>query len=168
MKTIPDFRMFFIVLGLITSLGSCSSDSAPRNENSLKLNGESYNVTVASITGTASNGDGHAAIVLGTITGASSKVLTINIKYTGDSDVEGSYSFPVTTATLLIDDILTNYTEFDATTTNTSFTLTKGTTTVVNNGGNNYTVTLNLVLEGGKTFSGTYTGDFVVIFNNGQ
>lgn len=167
MKTNPDFRFFLIAFGLILGLGSCTSDEAPDNENSLKLDGQSFSVLFASIQGVAINGEGHAGITLGSTNGTSTKTLTIDFEYAGDSDVEGSYAYPLTSGTMLLNDFLTNYVEFEGTST-TSFSLLEGTTSVINNGGNNYTVIIDLTMEGGKTFSGTYTGDFVVGFNNGQ
>ncbi|MCK5470119.1 MAG: hypothetical protein KAI99_16470 [Cyclobacteriaceae bacterium] len=93
------------------------------------------------------------------------KALTIDIEYFTDQSIEGDYAFPQFETQRLLNDWLTNYSEFDGTT-NTSIHLQEGTLNVVHNGGNNYSITMNLTMDGEKVFSGTYTGEFEVFFNN--
>jgi hypothetical protein len=48
----------------------------------------------------------------------------------------------------------------------TSSNLKSGTVTISHNGGNNYTVDMDLVMNNDLVFSGSYTGEFSVMFMN--
>jgi hypothetical protein len=65
----------------------------------------------------------------------------------------------VVVAHKLIDDWLTDYTAFDGTDIITSE-LETGELSIIHNGGNNYTVDIDLEMTDGTTFIGSYTGDF--------
>ena len=119
-----------------------------------------------SIIGVSLGGDGHVAISLTNGNPSSMKTLTIDIEYFSEQSIEGDYSFPEIEGQRLLNDWLTNYSEFDGTT-NTSVHLQEGTLNIVHNGGNNYTINMNLDMDGEKVFFGTYTGEFHVFFNNG-
>ncbi len=152
------------VLSLAVLIISCKKDDAPAVHNTMQLDGQSFSVVQATIVGIAMGTDGHAAIGLYNST-SPVKALTIDIDYTGDNNIDGHYAFPQTADDLYLNDWLTNYVEMDATT-NNSTNLESGTVDIKNNGGNNYTVTMDLTMMDGKVFVGEYTGEFEVHFNN--
>lgn len=129
------------------------------------LSGQSYNVTSASLLGITLGGQGHAVFQFVQVSGSTVKTLAIDIEYFTNIPLDGVYSFPQTGIDRYLDDWLTNYTEMNGITSN-SFHLVSGTVTVKDNGKSNYTVTMDLTLEGGKTYKVTYKGDFLVQFNN--
>ncbi|MCK5277053.1 MAG: hypothetical protein KAK04_00925 [Cyclobacteriaceae bacterium] len=167
MKSLILIRKIFVLSISILVIGSCSSDddASPSNKNSIKFDGESFEILQASIIGVSLGGEGHAAISFTNGNPSLMKALTIDIEYFTDQSIEGDYAFPQFETQRLLNDWLTNYSEFDGTT-NTSIHLQEGTLNVVHNGGNNYSITMNLTMDGEKAFSGTYTGEFEVFFNN--
>ena len=90
----------------------------------------------------------------------------MDVDYAGDSNVAGTYSYPQEQGDRLLLDALTNYTEMSSDGDVYSTTLVSGTVSVQVNGNDNYTVTMNLEMEDGKTFAGTYRGKFLVQFSN--
>ena len=110
--------------------------------------------------------DGHAGISLISLNGSSVETLTLDVEYSGNSSVEGTYSFPQAANDKYLDDFLSNFTVSNG----TSFDmiqLLEGTVTVVKNEGNNYTVTMDVTMENGTIFKGVYRGEFTVLYNNG-
>ena len=168
MKSLMLTRKIIILVISILFMGSCNSDddASPSNKNSIKLDGNSFEVLQASIIGVSLGGEGHAAISFTNGNPSSTKTLTIDFEYLSDQSIEGDYAFPPIGNQRLLNDWLTNYSEFDGTT-NTSIHLQEGTLNIVDNGGNNYTITMNLTMDGEQLISGTYTGEFQVFFNNG-
>lgn len=159
-------KINFVFLVLLSILIGCSKDDPkPQVENSLTLSGQTFNVTTASLIGITLGGSGHAAVQFVQTNGSIVKTLSIDFEYFIDKPVAGVYSFPQTTTTRYLDDWLTNYTEMNGTTMN-SFHLVSGTVTIKENGGSNYTVTIDLTLDGGKTFKGIYKGDFITQFSH--
>ena len=168
MKSLILFIKIYVLSISLLFIGSCSSDddASPSNMNSIKIDGESFEILQASIIGVSLGGDGHAAISLTNENQSLMKTLMIDFEYFTEQSIEGDYAFPQIETQRLLNDWLTNYSELDGTT-NTSLHLQEGTLKVVHNGGDNYTITMNLIMDGGTVFSGTYTGDFIVYFNNG-
>ena len=147
---------------------SCSKDddATPSNKSSIKFDGQTFEVAQASILGVSIGGEGHAAISFNNGNQSSMKTLTIDIEYFSEQSIEGDYAFPKVEGQRLLNDWLTNYSELTETV-NTTIHLQEGSLNIVHNGGKNYTITMNLKMDGGKVFSGIYTGDFHVFYNNG-
>lgn len=149
-------------------LTSCGSDEP--SGNSIQVNGQSFKVISASLLGVSISGDGHAAISLTSVTSsASTNTITLDFDYSPNSPVSGTYSFPVTSGNRYLDEFLTNYTKTVISGTGTtinSTTLDFGHITVQDNGGDNYTVTMDLTMVDGTVIKGKYRGEFVVMFNN--
>ena len=151
-------------------LFSCNEDDAgTRTENSIQLNGTSFSIASATILGVSLDGEGHAGLSLISNSGTLVKTLTIDFEYSPDEPLEGDYAFPQAAGSRLLDDWLTNYTITEITGSSSSSEsehLQEGTMTLVSNGGNNYSVFIDLIMDGGSVFKGTYTGVFTVVFNN--
>ena len=164
-----NFKQFFVRVVPIIALfafGCAKNEEVLPPPNDLTFDGNSFTVTSASVIGVAINNEGHAGISLISINNLKSKVLTIDVEYSGNSSVEGMYSFPQAVNDKYLDDWLTTFTITDGSTF-TSTNLSVGTVNVINNGGDNYTVVIDLIMVDGSAFKGTYTGDFLVVFNNG-
>lgn len=156
------------ILILLILFSACDTDKVDptKPENSITLNGTSFFLTTTSLLGVTIAGEGHAGfqfVQSGGSTGVNT--LNIDIEYFTSKPVAGVYSFPQTGSDRYLDDWLTTYTEVNGTTIN-SFHLISGTMTVKDNGNSNYTITMDLTMEGGKIFKGTYKGDFFSQFNN--
>ncbi|HEU5292894.1 MAG TPA: hypothetical protein VFU05_19740 [Cyclobacteriaceae bacterium] len=158
-------RNTLLIFGTILFVLSGCSDDAPTSQNSVKLNGQSFKITAATIAGVAIDGDGHAAISFVNATSTTSKTLSIDVEYSGDSNVAGSYSYPQQAGDRLLIDALTYYSEMSQSTMY-STTLASGSVTITKNGGNTYTVEMDLIMDDGKVFSGTYKGPFIAQFSN--
>ena len=163
---------FAFVLCSIILLSGCGSDETPTTSNSVKFNGSSFSVLSASILGVSIDGEGHAGISFTNVTNSGiSKTLTIDIEYSGNGSVEGRYSYPQAAGDLYLDEFLTNYTEIDISGGGSEYFTQlegggNGTVTVQHHGGDNYSVTMDLVMEDGSEFTGKYRGNFVVVFND--
>lgn len=166
MKISQITRVILFLTVAMLSISSCEKDEVNSNQNSLTIDGAAFEITTASIIGVSIDGDGHAGVNFMSVSESGSKSLAIDIEYSTDQPIEGDYAYPQSGDARLIDDWLTNYTEISGTTSN-STNLQTGTLNIVHNGGNNYTVKMNLTMVDGKVFSGTYTGEFLVQFNNG-
>ena len=130
------------------------------------MDGESFEIMQASILGVSIGGEGHAAITFISGEQSAAKTLTIDVEYFSEQPIDGRYSFPQVENQRLLNEWLTNYSEFDGNTSN-SIHLQEGTVEIIQNAENNFTVKMNLVMDGNKVFSGSYSGDFQVYFNNG-
>ncbi len=146
---------------------SCSSDDDKTpSTNSVKMNGESFKIISASMGGVSIDESGHTLISL--TNGTSEEISTISMdvsSYTRET-IAGTYSYPENETDKLLDDWLTNYTVVDGTTISASSNLESGSITITHNEGDNYTIEMELTMIDETTFSGTYTGDFFVVFNN--
>ncbi len=157
----------FILLLFVALLWSCNSDdNEPKNNNSILINGESINIVSASILGVAMDGSGHAGITLTSGDQTEAKILTMDVSYAGDNVVVGEYSFPSDNGATEMNDWLTNYTIQSGNSFETEH-LESGAITVIDNGNDNYTIDMDLIMDGGTVIKGSYTGDFQVMFNNG-
>lgn len=159
-----------IILVFIIFTACSADDVIPGVRNTLTLNGQTFQVTTASITGVAIDNEGHAGISFTQVSNTVSKTLTIDIDYTGNSQVAGKYSYPLVGTDKYLDDFLTSYTEISITSNGTisnATSLSTGSVTIQHNGANSYTVSIDLVMEDGKEFKGSYSGSFLVAFNNG-
>lgn len=165
-KSCLHINAMLFVLALLPVLMSCQSDDEPSVVNTIALDGQPFNIQSASLIGVSIDGEGHAAITLINTDGTLSKSLGIDFEYSPDASVSGTYSFPQNNTDRYLDDWLTNYTEMTQATSE-STNLTEGTVTVKDNGGSNYTVTIDLLMEDGKVFKGTYQGKMQAMFNNG-
>ena len=159
---------FLRIIPIITLLafGCSKEEEVPLLQNNILLDGNAFSVTSASILGVAIGTDGHAGISLISLNGSSVETLTLDVEYSGNSSVEGTYSFPQAANDKYLDDFLSNFTVSNG----TSFDmiqLLEGTVTVVKNEGNNYTVTMDVTMENGTIFKGVYRGEFTVLYNNG-
>ncbi len=158
----------FILFASLLIISSCSKDddATPSNKSSIKIDGQTFEVAQASILGVSIGGEGHAAISFNNGNQSSMRTLTIDIEYFSEQSIVGDYAFPEVEGQRLLNDWLTNYSELNETV-NTTIHLQEGSLNIVHNGGNNYTITMNLKMDGEKVFSGIYTGDFHVFYNNG-
>ena len=160
-------RIFTVSLLLLVAAGCGSDDDVtPSNGNYIKVNGKSFDIIQASIVGVSIGGEGHAAISLSNGDQSSMKTLTLDFEYFTDQAIEGEYAYPQIETNRLLNDWLTNYATFDQNT-NTTCHLQEGTLKIAHNKEDNYTITMNLIMDDGTVFSGSYTGDFIVFFNNG-
>lgn len=168
MKISHVFKMFLLLPVAIVCLSSCSdSDDGPSMENSMKMNGNAFQVTTVSLIGVSMDDEGHAGITFTYTDGSITKALTVDFEYSPTAAVSGNYSYPLVNNERLIDEWLTSYTEFNGSNETTSTNLEEGTLTLKDNGGSNYTITIELTMIDGKVFKGTYTGPVVAAFNNG-
>lgn len=159
-------KLHYLFIFMLVGLMSCGSDDDGGTPNKILINGEAFETNFNTITGVAQNGEGHAGIAFSSITSSGdSKTLTIDVEYDGTSKLGGTYSFPQGD-NLFLDDFLTNYSVFVGSTYNGT-NLSEGTVTVTKNSGDNYTITMDLLMDDGTTFAGTITTDFIVTFNNG-
>lgn len=158
---------FFTFIVLSVFAFSCSKDdNILTTQNDVKLDGQPFEITTATILGVSLDGSGHASVSLGTTSGSRYEALSIDVEYSGDSSVEGTYSFPQAANDKYLDDFLTNYSISEG----TSYTLTqltRGNVTIKKNTASNFTITLDLTMDDGSHFTGTYRGVFIVSFNNG-
>ncbi len=154
------------IIATIMVLVACEKDNTePKTNNSIKMDGQSFTVASASMIGVSIGDDGHTGITLVSGSGTQANTLTIDVESFTKETIEGEYAYPVESGKKQIDDWLTNYSVFNGSSM-TSSNLESGEVSVTNNGGNNYTIDMNMTMDDGVTFIGTYTGEFQVMFNN--
>lgn len=166
--------LMLLFIATLPILSSCSSDNdSAGNQNSVNLDGQPFSIVNPIMAGVSINGTGHIGASLFNQNGSVANVLTIDFEYFADQAIEGDYAYPETEGVKKLTSI-TNYTEFviNGNTTETkSFTISEGTFALQDNGEDNYTLTMDLILtnsqEERRVFKGTYTGDFMVQINNG-
>ena len=154
------------VFGLCTLflLSGCGDDDGG-GKNSVKVDGESFRVVAPSLMGVSIDGEGHASITFSNGNMSRTRTLIIDFEYSPDEPVSGSYSYPQNGTDRLLDEWLTSYTVFEEEDMYDTH-LSSGNVDVTHNGGKNYTVTMDLLMEDGTEFTGTYRGDFVTQFQN--
>ncbi|WP_152425175.1 hypothetical protein [Nafulsella turpanensis] len=148
-------------------LSACTKEGMSPSGNSLTLNGAPFEVATVSLLGVSLEGEGHAGLTFTGREGTTAKTLTVDFEYSPAQAVDGTYAFPQTNGARLLNDWLTNFTEFNFSGETNSTNLEKGTVTIKDNGDSNYTVTIDLTMTDGKVFKGTYRGDVQAVFNNG-
>jgi hypothetical protein len=161
-------RITSLVLCLCAALAvtSCGDDDGGSTINSIKMDGDSFKATTPILQGVSLDGEGHIAITFMKASSSSAETLTIDIEYSPDESVSGTYSYPENGTDRLLIEGLTVYNYFaDQTMYDTL--LQSGTVTVKHHGGDTYTVTMDLTMEDGKRFTGTYKGEFTTQFQNG-
>ncbi len=166
MKTLNLIGRSLFVLALAISLTQCEKDEdvLPKN-NSVKMDGQSFAVVSATMLGVSIEDDGHTAISLISGNDSESNVLTIDVQSFTQATIEGDYAYPEVSDKKTLDNWLTSYTAFVGSSV-TSANLESGDVSVIHNGKNNYTVTLDLIMDNGVSFTGSYSGDFQVMFYN--
>lgn len=164
MKQTIKFTLIFL---LTLSLTQCEKDdnTTLKNSNSIKMDDNDFVIASASMVGVSIGDDGHTGITLVSGNATQANTLTIDVESFTKETIEGEYAYPEEDGKKLLDDWLTNYSVFDGSTMNSS-NLESGEVSITNNGGNNYTIDMNLTMDDGVTFIGKYAGDFQVIFNN--
>jgi hypothetical protein len=164
-RIIPTCLLLIVTL---ISFSSCSdSDNEPSVENTIKMDGVALKETTVTLLGVSIDDEGHAGITFTTTDGSLTKVLTVDFEYSPSASLTGTYSFPASGNDRLLDDWLTNYSEFNGTSEMTSTNLESGTVTLEDLGGSRYSITINLTMNDGKVFQGTYKGSVTAVFNNG-
>lgn len=154
---------YLLLMGLLFQ--SCAVDNIdPTSENGLSIDGSSFDVTVVTLVGISLEDLGHASLTFTGTNGALTKTLNVDFEYDPAQPVNGTYAFPGASGTRLLNDWLTNYTEMPVTGAVYATTLEKGTVTVKDNGDSNYTITIDLEMEDGKKFKGTYQGAVQAVF----
>ncbi|NOQ27136.1 MAG: hypothetical protein GQ564_17385 [Bacteroidales bacterium] len=165
MKKFVKFSKCLIVLLTVILFTQCEEEeSTPSFNNAIKMNGNDFSVVTASITGVSMGVLGHSSISFINGSETQGKSLTINVESFTQATIEGDYAFPEVSGKKILDDWLTVYVDYDGTNINTSE-LETGEVSVTHNSGNNYTVSMNIEMVDGVTFTGSYTGDFIVMFN---
>ncbi len=156
----------FFVLALAFFLIQCGKDEDKLpNANSVKMDGESFKIVSASMVGISMDENGHTAISLVSGNETESNVLTIDVKSFTQETIEGDYAYPEVDGKKLLDNWLTSYTAFVGSSFESSK-LESGEVSVIHNGKNNYTLEMNLTMDNGAIFIGSYSGDFQVMFYN--
>jgi hypothetical protein len=140
-------------------------DTSAKEENALLMNGNDFAITSATMVGVSIGDNGHTGISLMSGNGTQANTLTIDVESFTQATIEGDYAYPEVEGKKLLDDWLTNYSVFDGSEM-TSSNLESGEVIITHNEDNNYTIDMNLIMVDGVTFSGLYTGDFQVMFNN--
>lgn len=154
-----------VTLLVCLTIFSCSKDDETSTINKVKMNGESFSINAASIIGISMGEDGHSAISFSNASETQGKTLTIDVESFTKETIEGTYSYPHNDDDKKLDDWLTNYVVFEGSE-GTSSNLDEGTVSIKHNGDNNYTIDMALTMVDGVTFSGSYTGEFTVMFMN--
>lgn len=158
------FTAFFFFIVLI----ACENDkvASTLSENEITLNEKEFKITKASILGESVNNEGHSSIVLVSETSNNEpKTLTIDIPFFTKKSLTGSYEHPEASGKRPINSNATNYTyvlNSDPITAN----LESGTVTILHNGANNFSVTVDLKMENENIFKGKYSGSFTIKFDN--
>ena len=166
MKKSIKFLKNIIVLLVVISLTQCEEDeTTPSFNNTIKMNGNDFAIVSASITGVSMGDFGYSSISFVNSSETQGKSLTLNVESYTQATIEGDYAFPEVSGKKLMDDWLTVYVDYDGTNLNTSE-LETGEVSITHNSGNNYTVSMNLEMVDEVTFTGSYTGDFIVMFYN--
>lgn len=164
MKKSIKFLKNIIILLVVISLTQCEKEeTTPSFNNTIKLNGNDFSVVTASITGVSMGVFGYSSISFVNGSETQGKSLTINVESYTQATIEGDYAFPEVSGKKILDDWLTDYIVYDGTNINTSE-LETGEVSITHNSGNNYTISMNLEMVDGTTFTGSYTGDFIVMF----
>ena len=161
-------RLFksILVLFIAISLIQCKKDDdTPEVINSVMMNENNFIVATANIIGVSIGDDGHTGITLISGSGTQTTTLTIDVESFTQATIEGDYAYPEESGKKILDDWLTNYTVYNGSTMESS-SLESGEVSITNNGGNNYTIVMNLEMVDGINFNGTYTGEFQVLFSN--
>ena len=154
-----------LVLFSIVALVSCGDDEGSTTQNSIRLDGDPYKVIAPSIQGVSLDGEGHAAITFMNGGASTMRSLTIDFEYSPGASLTGTYVYPANSTDRLLDEWLTSYTWYDGQDSYDTH-LSTGTLIVKHNGADNYTVTLDLTMEDGSVFTGTYKGEFTTQFQD--
>ena len=155
----------FIVLFAIMFVQCEKDDTSPKENNTIQMNGNDFTISSATMIGVSIGESGHTGITLISGSATQANTLTIDVESFTQETIEGEYAYPEAEGQKLLDDWLTNYSVFDGSTMESS-NLESGEVTISHNGDSNYTVEMDLVMQDGVTFSGLFTGDFQVMFNN--
>nr|WP_319399158.1 hypothetical protein [uncultured Carboxylicivirga sp.] len=156
----------FILLTLVTlAVFSCNKDDESPNGSSVTMNDKNFSINTAAILGVSIDDSGHTGITFASGTETQGTILSIDVESFTKETIEGHYSYPQTKDSKLLDNWLTNYVTYDNSDMISS-NLQWGNLTIKHNGGNNYTVEMDLTMEDGVVFEGTYTGEFTVMFMN--
>jgi hypothetical protein len=167
MKSYHVIKVYLLLFVALPWLSACSDDDkTPSVENTIKMDGSTFNVVSVSLLGVSIDGEGHAGITFTNTDGSVTKSLTVDFEYSPSTTLSATYSYPQVNNKRLLDDWLTTYSEFNQTTEITSTNLESGTLTLEDNGNSKYTVTIDLTMVDGKVFRGTYKGTVTTFFNN--
>ena len=166
MKTLILLGRSLFILAFAISLTQCEKDkeTLPKN-NSIKMDGNAFVVVSATMLGVSIEDDGHTAISLISGNASESNVLTIDVNSFTQASIEGDYAFPEVDDKKILNNWLTSYSAFVGSSVESS-NLDSGDVSVIHNGKNNYTVIVDLIMDNGVIFTGTYSGDFQVMFYN--
>jgi hypothetical protein len=167
MKRYHALKTCVLLLVALSWISGCSDDDKePSTQNSIQMNGAAFKISAASLVGISIDDEGHAAITFSASDGSTTKSLTIDFEYAPSVSLSGTYSFPLTGNSRLLDDWMTTYLEYNGTQAFTSTNLESGTITLQDHGKSQYTVTIDLTMVDGKIFKGTYKGSIVSSFMN--
>jgi hypothetical protein len=154
-----------LILLSFVSLASCGDDDGSSTQNSIRLDGESFKVMAPSLVGVSMDGEGHAAFTFANGSTSTMRSLTIDFEYSPDEPLTGTYVYPDNGEDRLLEEWLTSYTWYDGQDSNETH-LSDGSLIVKHNGADNYTVTMDLTMEDGSEFTGTYKGEFNTQFQD--
>ncbi|WP_282038002.1 hypothetical protein [Saccharicrinis aurantiacus] len=144
---------------------SKSNDNEQSDTNSISINNQDFKINTATMIGVSLSGSGHTSISLISGTGFQVNTLTIDVESFTKETITGNYSYPTAEGDKVLDDWLSSYASFNDSGVETT-NLKEGEVQINHNSGNNYTLNMNLLMNDGTEFKGTYTGDFMVNFVN--
>lgn len=160
-------NLFLTLVTLTMLFISCGSDTenGGLSENKITLDEQPFSINESSIGGVSIKDSGHTVVTLISTNGTQKKTLQIDLPTFTKETIANTYSFPEKEGHLVLNEFLTNYIFFEKESI-TSVGLSNGTAIIKHNGGNNYSITIDLTMQDGKIFKGTYSGDFQVMFMN--
>ncbi len=146
--------IFFAIL-------SCDSKDEPsiENQNAIQLNGQTFSIETVELI--LEDGDPTVANIRfeGLNTNGNTQILDLWIAYDENETIAGTYSFPQGDDRLLYE-ALTSYEVRRGIDDSDIYFPESGSVQIQENGADNYTVTINLTMEGEHVFTGFYKGDF--------
>lgn len=150
----------FLLLFTSLIIAACGSDDVTSR---ISIDGKSYHVGDAHLNITTINGEGHAAISFSSLPeDGMTKLLNIGFEYSQNSPVSGNYSYPqVGSDRHLLENIITHYAEIREGNSQATY-LESGKITVKDNGNDDYTLTMDLIMLDGTVVTGKYRGVFTV------
>lgn len=151
-------KLSLTVILLIFTFTYCTNDSLEVvTKNEITLDGEAFLIDKASIMAESVGEEGHSAIVL--TSGNTS--LTIDIPVFTKDKLTGTYSYPKINQHRLLNHETTNYKN-----SSNVERLEKGTVVIMHEGRNYFSVKVDITMQNGKVFKGTYVDWFELSFDS--
>ncbi|MBL4746519.1 MAG: hypothetical protein JKY08_09160 [Flavobacteriaceae bacterium] len=153
----------FVMLSMVF-LSSCSSSDNKDSSAGLTLDGVSINTNAAILVKQASSENSYSFSISDTSDVKSVKIITINIEFPLESSVTGDYEYSKKGDRKLLGMSSYSITNATAGTVDSSVLLGgSGSVSITDNGKNNYTLVLDLIMKDGVILKGSFTGSFKVM-----